>query len=804
MQVSSIDWWLDLRFREKSFSGRVAIHFEDPRDPLTVDASHLVIESAALDGRTVPFLEDPSKGILEFRGISPGTHRLEISYHGAADPNSLVGLYVSPCGPGYCLTTMLFPTGSRRLLPSFEEPAVKTVYRLVLTTDADVKAIFNTAPLSERTVGDRREVTFEPTPPMSAYLLYLGVGPFETLTVPGTRWSVTVAASPGRASAGRYGAERATEILAAYEEYYRVPYPLPKLDLVALENFWAGAMENWGAIAFRESAVLVDSNTTVRERRVNLLVLAHEIAHQWFGNLVTPLEWNDFWLNESFATFVAHRLVDRRYPTEEPWTYFMTRYADLALREDARSSTHPVQVAVSSPDELGEVADEVTYGKGAAVLRMVEAYVGEESFRQGVSRYLERYRYQNARAQDLWTSLAEASDRPVSRVMTEWITRPGFPIVHAHWAKGTLTLRQERFRSDGAPSPGQWPIPLRVTSSSGEASVLFETPELSLPMRTPEGLRINPGRTAFARVHYDDGLLDQVVKEFRTMSPIDQWGVVSDAHAFVYAGLTTVSRFLEIVEAGTTVRGELPVLAMTNALMDLYHPLHDVPGFVSVAQKFLRSQLEAVGLERRAGEPDSQRFLRELLAWPLVRIDPEFAARLAPSFAEFDRLPSELRLAVATAHLGAGEPTAFEQLVARLRSTTVDAERAQLLRALGCLQDPVLLGRALDLIPSPGVTPSGALELFLGYSSNPWGGAEVFQWYQRRAPALSEMWAGTPILGMFFQLTLPSMGLDREEEVDRYFRSHVPLEARRGVEQGLEEMHLTMRLRTRELGSMTK
>ena len=271
---------------------------EDPPDPLIVDSERLEIVSATVDGRTVPFRSDPSRCRLEFDGLPTHPCRLAISYRGSADPNSLVGLYVSPSGDRYALTTMLFPTGSRRLLPTFEVPSVKTVYRLTLTTEPEVRSIFNTPMESERIADGRRETRFAPTPPMSAYLLYLGIGPFDTITVPGHPWTVTVAAPPGRAEAGRFCAERASLFLAAYEEYFGIPYPLPKLDLVALENFWAGAMENWGAIAFRENLLLVDPNTTLRERRVDLQVLAHEIAHQWFGNLVTPSAWQDFWLNE--------------------------------------------------------------------------------------------------------------------------------------------------------------------------------------------------------------------------------------------------------------------------------------------------------------------------------------------------------------------------------------------------------------------------------------------------------------------------------------------------------------------------
>ena len=801
MRVTGVDWSLDVRYREKSFSGKVSIGVEGASDPLVVDASHLTVESATLDGRPAPYREDPARGTLEFAGVSAQPHRLEIAYRGTADANSLVGLYVSPSGSGYILTTMMFPTGSRRLLPCFEHPAVKTVYRLVLTVDSEVTAVFNTAPRSERRVAGRRELTFDPTPPMSAYLLYLGVGPFDTITVPGERWSVTVAASPGRAAAGRYCAERATELLSAYEEYFGAPYPLPKLDLVALENFWAGAMENWGAIAFRETVVLVDRATSVRERRANLLVLAHEIAHQWFGNLVTPLWWDDFWLNESFATFVGHRIVARRYPEDDPWSTFLIRQTRMAFEQDSLPSTHPIHVAVDSPESLGELADDITYGKGASVLRMVEAYLGEETFQRGVSHYLAKHQYANARAEDLWTALGEVSDRPVGRVMAEWITRPGYPVVHAHWADGMLTLRQERFRADGAASPGLWPIPLRVSAAAGESVTLFETAKMTVPLSSPKGLRVDPARTAFARVHYDDSLFDRMVAEFPSMSPIDQWGFVVDTHAFVYAELAPLSRFLQLVRAGGTLIEDLPVRSIATALADLHRPLYDVPSFLTTSRQFFRTQLTRVGLEPRPDEPESRGFLREQLAVGLAQVDREFARELAPRFADFDRLAADLRGPVAISYASEQGEVAFDPLVTRLRSTTRDSERVQMVQALSAFRDPALSRKSLGLIPSPGVTPSGALDLLFLLSANPAAGRELFGWYQGHSKALSEMWAGTPLLSIFLRGALAGFGIDQEADVERYFVQHTPSDATMAVQQGLESLRLVMRLRRHDPGS---
>jgi tricorn protease interacting factor F2/3 len=795
MRVTGVDWRLDVQYRDKSFSGKVSIGIEGASDPLVVDSAQLIIESATLDGQPIQYRTDAGHGTLEFSGISAQPHLIEIAYRGMASSSSLVGLYVSPAGSGYVLTTMMFPTGSRRLLPSFEHPAVKAVYRLTLTVDADVKTVFNTPIQSERLIDSRREIVFEPTPVMSAYLLYLGIGPFDILTVPGDRWSVTVAASPGRASAGQYCAERATELLAAYEEYYGVPYPLSKLDLVALESFWAGAMENWGAIAFRENAVLVDPTTSAQARRAILGTLSHEIAHQWFGNLVTPAWWDDFWLNESFATFVAHRIIDRRYPQEDTWSPFLVGWVGAAFSLDALPSTHSIHVPVDSPDSVGETADAVTYGKGGAVLRMIEAYLGEETFRRGVSSYLAKYRYANARAEDLWTELGRVSDLPVGRVMSEWVSRPGHPIIHAYWADRTLTLRQERFRADGARTPGQWPIPLTVVSSGGTTTTLFDGPELTLPMNTSEGLRINPGRTAFARTHFDPLLFDRMVEEFPSMSPVDQWGFVMDNHAFVYAGLTSPVQFLEIVRAATQLTEELPVRSIVAALFDLYRGLFDVPDFTAGMRQFLRVQLEAVGREGESIEPDSRRLLRELLALNLAQVDLEYARELAPRFSEFDRLSPELRGPVAISYARAEGRDAYEPLLTRLRSTVRENERVHMLGALGAFEDQALIRDALGLIPSPGVTPSGALTLLATTCANPKGRRELFAWYQDHSVILSGMWAGTPLHSVFLRSGLRWMGIDQEDEVRRYFAAHTPPEASQAVQQGLEALRLVTRLR---------
>ena len=796
MRVRGIDWRLDVRYREKTFAGSVRIEVDEVPDPLVLDSENLTIEESKLDGRPVSLAEDPEHHTLSLKGVGPGSHVLEIRYRGFADPDALVGMYVAPAGPSYVLTTMLFPTGSRRLFPSFEHPAVKTVYRLTVTAEPELRVLFNTAPESTRSIDGRKEWTFAPTPPMSAYLLYLGVGPFDTLTVEGGRCTVTVAASPGRAAGGKFAAERAKEIVSAYEEYYGLPYPLSKLDLIALENFWAGAMENWGAIAYRADGLLLDATTSVLRRRYVLVTLAHEIAHQWFGNLVTNAWWDDFWLNESFATFVAYRTVQHRYPSEEAEKGLLLRWVSQALEMDALRSTHPVHVPVETPEQVGEHADPVTYGKGAAVLRMIESYLGEETFRRGIMEYLRRYQYANARAEDLWNTLGEVARQPVPQIMHEWITRSGYPLVRASWSNGELRLRQERFVQDGEHTPEVWPIPLRIGGPEGERTILLDRAETSLPLASPRGLRLDPGRHAFVRFRPEGALLDQWLEEFPRLDPVDQWGIVSDIGALVVALDVPFGHILSLLDRAALVSDNLPLRALLGLLNDLRMAGKGHAPLEHAARVFLERQLDRIGLDPAAtDEPETVAVLREVLVLTRVHFDLPFARLLANRYRDYDALPTSIRTAVMVAYARTGGAQEFEELLRRLRSTDQPGDRRRVIDAMGAFEDVPAFRRALDLAGTPEMPSAEFYVLLTVAARNPAMGATVFDWYRENAGRLTKLWAGTPLMSEVLHLGLVGMGLDREASIRDYFSEHTPPDAVGGARLGLETLALTMRLR---------
>ncbi len=792
-----MDWSLDVDYRTKTFSGKVSIHVEDADPTLTVDSADLVIDETRLDGRPLSFVDDPTAGVLRFEQFPAGAHRLEVAYRGTVNEDSLVGLYTSPAGPGYILTTMNYPTGCRRLVPCFEAPSIKSVYSLTLTVDGDVTVIFNSDVARETPQGNRRRIEFAPTPPMSAYLLYLGIGPFDVLQRGPANRRVILAASPGRAQAGEFAATHAAELLGAYEEYYGQPYPLDKLHLVGIENFWAGAQENWGAIAFREYILLVGSTTSERIRRIVRLVLSHEIAHQWFGNLVTPVWWDDFWLNESFATFAASKIIDRLYPGQETWSDFLGMEATPAFEADSLRTTHPIHVPIRSISEVAEIGDDVTYGKGACVLRMIESYLGEEPFRRGVVQYLEKFRYANARIEDLWECLEAAAHEPVLQIMQQWITRPGHPVVEVSSNDRGLHFQQRRFSADGASEPGVWPIPLRFLANGVVHRVLFDTVTLDVPLPASNDLIIDPGRFGFFRIHYSGTLLDQVWDAFPRASPVDQWGLIQDLTSLVVSGDLAFEKFFLALEHGHDLTEYLPLRGLLDSLAHLRMILGDYSPFTDRMRRFLLHLMDRIGVARDEHAPMTDSILRERIAGNLTRLDSTFARRMGDQWADWTSVPADLRIATAVGFARTGGKPALDSLLERLRTTKEDEERVQMVHGIAAYPDPEELRRTVSLFPGRGVTPSLYWNVLSGIGQNVDVRRHFWPWLTVELPRLEKLWAGSPILSRFLGTDLPLFGLGREAEIRSFFDAHHFPGAERGTRVGLESLSVYSRFRER-------
>ncbi len=486
-EVREYDLFLDVDFSGLKYRGKVVVDLESIGD-VSLDAVGQQISSVKSGGNKVPFKH--SGKVLEIKsGKFSGP--LEIDFSGRVSDN-FTGLYKASYGDGYILSTHLEAVQARKVLPCVDHPAFKAVFKVRVRTDADLSVISNMPIESETRQGEKKTVMFKKTPKMSTYLLYLGVGKFvqEKNRHGETELYAAYADRPTGKINTEFSFDATRKVLDFYESYFGIPFQLPKLHNIAVPEFAYGAMENWGAITYREILLHVDKDTSVRARKSVAHVIAHEIAHMWFGDLVTMRWWDDLWLNESFATFMDFKSTDRAYPEWKVWQDFVRTSTSGAMGRDALTKTHPIMAKVHDPEEIEELFDEISYGKGASILRMIEAYIGPENFKNGVRQYLEKFRYGNASGHDLWSSLQEASGTDVSRIMEGWISQEGFPVVKASLADGRLTLEQERFLLTGGTSKQTWPIPVTMNVDGKTQSLLLDKKKAEVNLPTTPRFRI--------------------------------------------------------------------------------------------------------------------------------------------------------------------------------------------------------------------------------------------------------------------------------------------------------------------------
>jgi tricorn protease interacting factor F2/3 len=799
MRVEGYDLFLDVDPGARAFRGTVEVHLTVDEPSVRLNALELELTKAELDGHPVEAVVDPARQEIVLPASAPGPHVARLEFRGQASEQGLTGLYVSPFGSSQeILTTQMYPTGARRLFPCLDHPARKAEFRVAIRTPKESHVVFNTDPSGVEENGSHRTTRFHPTPRMSTYLLYLGIGPFEESERSQGGLRTIVAHPKGRGADAQFALDHASRFVREYESYYAIPYPLPKLHLVAVPSFWAGAMENWGAIAFRETTLLVDGRTSSFSTRWNRQVLAHEIAHQWFGNLVTNAWWDDFWLNEAFATFVANRIIDRVHPGESTWSDFVLTESGRGFVPDALESAHPIQVPIHAPEQIGEIADGITYGKGSNVLRMIESYLGEPAFRAGVTAYLKEHSFDTATADDLWSALDRHSGVPVSRIMRSWITRPGHPLVEVQRRDGALHFSQRRFRYDGKIDPTTWPIPMEAEVGGQRHRFLLEDAPFSLPCGDQELVRINPDRPGFFHTRLDGELGGATVRAWDQLSEIDQWGLLVDRLFFLTSGDGDLDEYLEAVERAGTGSTYLPALTAAGQLRGLANFLPTVRRLAEAHPRFFRRQLERVGLTARPGEPAPTGVLREALGLGMVDSLEAETRTLAEAFhrgeAGIDR---DLLDAATIAYVRIGGPSAWDEIRARIPSASSDEVAQRLASALAHTLDRDRFDATLALLETPELSASRIWDVLGSARGNFRFHDRLWTWMARELPTLDTRWQGTPLLSACLAAAIPSVGLGRSDELRGYFASHRFPEADRGIREGLERLGHRERLAAR-------
>ncbi len=726
---SRYDLRLEPNLTTLTFRGEetVAVIVTEPTAEIVLNAVELAITEAVVENHggdalrgTATLDEATERCRITFPAtLAPGAWRLKLAFTGTLN-DKLRGFYRSSYkdadGAAHLLAATQFEaTDARRAFPCWDEPAFKAVFAVTLAIDPALTAVSNTRTVSERSENGKKVVRFADTIKMSTYLVAFVVGELEATkpvmvgTTPVRVWCV-----PGKRRLAAFGHEIAVASLRFFEAYYGVPYPGDKLDLLAIPDFAAGAMENLGAITFRETALLVETGAashTELERVAD--VVAHENAHMWFGDLVTMSWWNGIWLNEAFATFMEMLAVDAWRPEWRRWTTFGVSRA-AALSVDGLHSTRPIEFPVRAPREADAMFDVLTYEKGASVLRMLEQYLGAEVFREGVREYLRRHAYDNADTGDLWQALGRAAGQPIPEVMDGWIFTPGYPVVSARLEGGELVLSQRRFTylpepPSGASAPAEpgqrWRVPVQVritadgTASSERRLLADAEARLALPAGT-HAIVVNEGGHGFYRVHYSGDLLERLLHGRAGLAPIERFNLVNDAWALSVAGRMALRDYLELTARFRDERDR----NVWSVLLGSFHTLHrivepaDRPRLAALVRDRAAAAFAALGWSVRPDEDELTRQLRGDLVRALGtlgdgRTIQEQAAKLYVSSADTVD-PNVLPALIATlAH--AGDGARYEEFVKRFMSAATPQEEQRYLYALAGFRQRELVGQTL-------------------------------------------------------------------------------------------------------------
>ena len=805
-----------------TFDGAISVALEvvEPVTEVVLNANGLRLGEATLtaaDGRTVEVSkiltdDDAERATVDLAETAePGEWTLRLSFRGDLNPR-LTGFYRSTyrdeAGNTQVIGTTHFEaTDARRAFPCWDEPDLKAVFAITLVVKEGLAAISNGPEVERESLEDGRvRIRFADTMKMSTYLAAWVVGKLELSEPADARGvPVRIVHVPGKGHLTSFATEASVHSLNWFADYYGIPYPEAKLDNVAIPDFAQGAMENVGCVTYREQVLLIDPARSTQEEQLGVAeTVDHELAHMWFGDLVTMRWWNGIWLNEAFATFMSMLAVDDFRPDWEIWNTF-ARDRTNAFEIDALETTRPIEYEVRSPDDASGMFDTLTYVKGGAVLRMLEQWLGAERFRDGIRRYLGKHAYGNTETHDLWDALEEESGEPVRRVMDAWIFQPGYPAISVNLAGDRIRFSQRRFIPSKDDDDTTWPVPLMVRQVAGDQErvdrILIEADGAELELLSPDAVVIaNAGSASFVRVWYDDELRSRVVaRAVDVLSPIERYSLVDDAWAAVVAGKASAGSFLDLVE-GSKDETDLRVWqAILGGLgwLDRFvegEPRERLRAFV---RDLVRPALARLRWEASEDESDLTRALRGQLVQSLAVLggDPETLAQCRELELEGEGDPQLLQAAVeAVAAEGTAED--LDRYWQRYRGATTPQEEERYLFATSRFPGEAEVERILASAMSEEVRTQDGPYLLARATTNRRQGPKVWRFIAARWDEMQDRFAASNIIGLASGIRYLT---DRVvvDEVDAFFREHDIPQNHLMLQQGLERMRVAATLRER-------
>ncbi|XP_075924071.1 puromycin-sensitive aminopeptidase-like [Petromyzon marinus] len=762
--------------------------------------------------------------------LEPGPGKLKLEFVGELN-DKLRGFYrskyVARSGEiRFAAVTQFEPTDARRAFPCWDEPAIKATFDLSLIVPRDRVALSNMQEIKRVPQDDEQgssgeglvRVTFARSPIMSTYLVAFVVGEFDFVEAQSSDGVlVRVYAPLGKAEHGRFALQVATKTLPFYKDYFDVPYPLPKIDLIAVADFATGAMENWGLVTYRELALLVDpKNSSAEAKQKVALVVGHELAHQWFGNLVTMEWWTHLWLNEGFASWIEYLCVDHCFPEFDIWTQFVSTDYAPALELDALDNSHPIEVPVGHPSEVDEIFDTISYSKGASVIRMLHNYIGDEDFRKGMHLYLTKFQYKNAATQDLWDCLEEASGKPVSAVMCTWTTQMGFPVLHVTAEQQgndrILKISQKKFCAGGVFSGEicpQWMVPISVSTSEDpnaiHTTVLLDKPEMTVTIKNIDPkhwIKLNPGTVGFCRVSYTSDMLYSLIPAIRDLSlpARDRMDLQNDLMALARAGVVSAVEVLKVLEAFKNetnytvwldLSGNLSSIAVLLINTDFYSNFQDyvIDLFAPIGAR--------LGWDPKPGEGHLDALLRSIALGRLGRAGHpptlEEARRRFHEHTEGKKvLHPDLRQMVYVTVLKHGDAAVLDTLLKMHKHTDQLEERVRIERIVGASPTAELLQKVLNFSISDEVRSQDTVFVIGGVAgSSKLGMSMAWRFVQEKWAELSSRYQGGFLLPRLIKMTTDNFASEKKaNQVKEFFEKNPTPSAERTVQQSCENILL--------------
>ena len=816
-----------------TFAGTETVKLNVRREvrQLVLNALELKIEAASIDGKELPrsaIKIDTKNELLTLAlpsELPTGEHTLALRFAGIINQQGQGLFYMryQEQGTGarkIMLGSQFEATDARRFFPCWDEPVFRARFQLTAVVPENWLAVSNMPVESENKIAGGKEVRFAATPPMSSYLNVFVAGELDSIESRSGPTQLRVIATRGKAEMGRYALEASAQILQYYNDYFGVAYPLPKLDQIAVPGGFGGAMENWGGITYYESKLLFDPKSSSVETKQDIYeVLAHEMAHQWFGDLVTMAWWDNLWLNEGFASWMGSKCTAHFNPQWEVWlrrefprdpSRRVGIVKEVAMEGDARSTTHPIQQPVATEAEANSAFDDITYKKGQSFLRMLESFLGEHVFREGIRRYMAAHMYSNTTTADLWNALSEASGKPVGEIAAGWTEQPGFPVVKVNREQGgNVSLTQERFTVNFTNAPPlQWKIPLTY-------AVVGETPATLLMSRKVDSihnippdraLKLNVNGAGNYRVEYDQPSWKLLLGALKNLGVEDRVNLLSDAWALVQANRAPITLYFELVEklpASTELAEREQIIHVLDFINRLLSGSSEQEKFQRYARSLLRPTFDAVGWDAKPdGQVAAVTNLQASLITALGNLnDPKIVANCRERFKAFlanpESLPPDLRPAVLSV-VGryADEATWNELHQLGLKTMSIE-EKQNYYDALAGAMDPKLVKKALPIALTDELPTSRAVFLVSRVARE--SGRPDIAWDFARAN-MKALLAKTDALGAN---TYPP-GLftffsddSRAEELRTYAKNSLPAASAPEVAKALNEVHFRAEFKKR-------